>query len=61
MNTVKQGILMAASAFMFVALFSNFMDGRIDWISSFGVASGFILGSILMYLWQRDKKNRGCD
>ncbi len=61
MNTIKQGILMAASAFMFLALFSYFMNGRIDWISSFGVASGFILGSILMYLWQRDKKNRGCD
>jgi membrane associated rhomboid family serine protease len=58
MNTIKQGILMAASAFMFVALFSNFMDGRIDWISSFGVASGFILGSILMYLWQRDGKKQ---
>ena len=54
MNTIKQGILMAASAFIFFALFSNFMDGRIDWISSFCVASGFLLGSILMYFWQRD-------
>jgi len=58
MNTIKQGILMAASAFIFLALFSNFMDGRIDWISSFGVASGFLLGSILMYLWQRDGKKQ---
>jgi len=58
MNTIKQGIVMAASAFMFLALFSNFMDGRIDWISSFGVASGFLLGSILMYLWQRDGKKQ---
>ena len=49
---------MAASAFIFLALFSNFMDGRIDWISSFGVASGFLLGSILMYLWQRDGKKQ---
>jgi membrane associated rhomboid family serine protease len=58
MNTIKQGILMAASAFIFLTLFSNFMDGRIDWISSFGVASGFLLGSILMYLWQRDGKKQ---
>ena len=54
MNTIKQGILMAASAFIFSALFSNFMDGRIDWLLSFGVASGFLLGSIVMYLWQRN-------
>ena len=58
MNTIKQGILMAASVFIFSALFSNFMDGRIDWILSFGVASGFLLGSVLMYLWQRDGKKQ---
>ena len=56
MNTIKQGIMMAASAFIFSVLFSNFMDGRIDWILSFGVASGFLLGSIMMYLWQRNGK-----
>jgi len=58
MNTVKQGILMATAAFIFSALFSNFMDGRIDWLLSFGVASGFLLGSVLMYLWQRDGKKQ---
>ena len=54
MNTIKQGIMMTVSAFIFSALFSNFMDGSIDWILSFGVAGGFLLGSILTYLWQRD-------
>jgi len=58
MNTIKQGIVMAVSVFIFSALFSNFMDGRIDWLLSFGVASGFLLGSILMYLWQRDGKKQ---
>ena len=58
MNTIKQGIVMAASAFIASALFSNFMDGSIDWILSFGVASGFLLGSILAYLWQRDGKKQ---
>ena len=58
MNTIKQGILMAASAFIASALFSNFMDGRINWILSFGVAGGFLLGSVLMYLWQRDRKKQ---
>jgi len=58
MNTIKQGIAMAVSVFIFSALFSNFMDGRIDWLLSFGVASGFLLGSILMYLWQRDGKKQ---
>jgi hypothetical protein len=58
MNTIKQGILMAVSVFIFSALFSNFMDGRIDWLLSFGVASGFLLGSVLMYLWQRDGKKQ---
>jgi hypothetical protein len=58
MNTIKQGIVMAVSVFIFSALFSNFMDGRIDWLLSFSVASGFLLGSILMYLWQRDGKKQ---
>ena len=58
MNTIKQGIAMAVSVFIFSALFSNFMDGRIDWLLSFGVASGFLLGSILMYIWQRDEKKQ---
>lgn len=58
MNTIKQGILMAVSVFIFSALFSNFMDGRIDWLLSFSVASGFLLGSVLMYFWQRDGKKQ---
>lgn len=41
MNTIKQGILMAASGFIASAFFSYFTDGRINWISSVFIASGF--------------------
>jgi hypothetical protein len=58
MNTIKQGIVMAAYAFTVSALFSNFMDGRINWILSFGIASGFLLGSISAYFRQRDAKKQ---
>ncbi len=56
MNTIKQGIVIAASAFIASVLFSNFIEGTINWTSSFGIASGFLLGSILAYHWQRDIK-----
>ena len=58
MNAIKQGIMIASAAFIASALFSNFMYGSINWISSFGIASGFFLGSILAYLWQRDGKKQ---
>ncbi len=54
MNLVKQGILTATTAFIFTMLFSYFMDGKINWISSFGIASGFLLGTLLMYLWKKE-------
>ncbi len=54
MNLIKQGILMAIAAFTFSSLFSYFMDGKINWILSFGIASGFLLGTLLMYLWKKE-------
>lgn len=54
MNLIKQGILMAIAAFTFSMLFSYFMDGKINWIVSFGIASGFLLGTLLMYLWKKE-------
>ncbi|NOR46878.1 MAG: hypothetical protein GQ533_02355 [Methanosarcinaceae archaeon] len=30
------------------------IDGKINWIIASGVASGFLFGSIVMYLWQRN-------
>jgi len=47
MNSIKQGILMAIAAFIFSMLFSYFMDGKINWILSFGIASGFLLGTLM--------------
>ena len=58
MNKIKQGIVMAASAFIASALFYNLMEGSINWILSFGIASGFLLGSISAYFRQRDAKKQ---
>lgn len=54
MNQIKQGILMTIAAFIFSMLFSYFMDGNINWTLSFGVASGFLLGTLLMHLWKKE-------
>jgi hypothetical protein len=54
MNTVKQGILMATAAFITSLLVTYLIDGKINWIIASGVASGFLFGSIVMYLWQRN-------
>lgn len=56
MNTVKQGILMATVAFITSLLVTHLIDGKINWIIASGVASGFLFGSIVMYLWQRNGK-----
>lgn len=58
MNKIKQGIVMAAYAFTVSAFLSNFMYGSINWILSFGIASGFLLGSISAYFRQRDAKKQ---
>jgi hypothetical protein len=58
MNTIKQGIMITSAAFIASALFSNFMYGSINWILSFGIASGFLLGSISAYFRQRDAKKQ---
>ena len=54
MNTVKQGILMATAAFITSLLVTYLIDGKINWMIASGVASGFLFGSIVMYLWQRN-------
>ena len=54
MNTIKQGILMATAAFITSLLVTYLIDAKINWILASGVASGFLLGSLLMYLWQRN-------
>ncbi len=61
MNLIKQGILMAIAAFAFSMLFSYFMDGKIKWILSFGIASGFLLGTLLMYLWKKEATKESGD
>ncbi len=53
MNTIKQGIVMATAAFVTSLLVTHLIDTKINWILASGIASGFLLGSIVMYLWQR--------
>jgi hypothetical protein len=54
MNTIKQGILMATVAFITSLLVTHLIDGKINLILASGAASGFLLGSIVMYLWLRN-------
>ena len=54
MNTIKQGILMATTAFITSLLVTYLIDTKINWILASGIASGILLGSIVMYLWQKD-------
>jgi len=55
MNQIKQGILTAIAVFIFSLLFSYFMYGKINWILSFGIASGFLLGTLLMHIWKKEE------
>jgi hypothetical protein len=54
MNTIKQGIMIASAAFIASLLVTYLIDAKINWILASGVASGLLLGSLLMYLWQRN-------
>jgi hypothetical protein len=58
MNTIMQGILMATVGFISSLLFTYLIDGRINWIIASGVASGFLFGSLVMYLWHRDAEKQ---
>ena len=58
MNTIKQGILMATAAFITSLLVTYLIDAKINWILASGVASGFLLGSLLTYLWQRNEERQ---
>jgi hypothetical protein len=55
MNPIKHGIPTAIAAFTFSSLFNYFMDGKINWISSFGIASSFLLGTLLMHLLKKEE------
>ena len=58
MNTIKQGILMATVGFITSLLVTYLIDGKINWMISSGVASGFLFGSLVIYLWQRDAEKQ---
>ena len=58
MNTIKQGILMATVGFITSLLVTHLIDGKINWIIASGVAGGFLFGSLVIYLWQRDAEKQ---
>ena len=61
MNMIKQGILIATVGFITSLLVTYSIDGKINWIMSFGVASGFLFGNLVIYLWQRDAEKTNSD
>ncbi len=58
MKTIKQGILMVTGGFVTSLLVTYLIDGKINWIISFGIASGFLFGSLIVYLWQKDAEKQ---
>ncbi|MCZ7383489.1 MAG: hypothetical protein O8C63_01935 [Candidatus Methanoperedens sp.] len=49
MNLIKQGILVVVTVFIVTMIIGHFVFGRINWILSFGIASGSLLGILLKY------------
>ena len=58
MKTIKQGILMVTGGFVTSLLVTYLIDGKINWIISFGIANGFLFGSLIVYLWQKDAEKQ---
>ncbi|MCX9012780.1 MAG: hypothetical protein OIN66_16890 [Candidatus Methanoperedens sp.] len=58
MNLIKQGLLIAALVFIGSLIIGCFIFGRINWILSFGIAGGSLLGTLLRYLWLRDAREQ---
>lgn len=62
MNLIKQGILTVVTVFIVTMIIGNFFFGRINWILSFGIASGSLLGTLLKHYWLRnDQKQKSGD
>jgi xanthine/uracil permease len=49
MTPIKQGILVAIIVFIGTMIIGHFIFGRINWLLSFGIATGSLLGILLKY------------
>lgn len=58
MNMIKQGILIATVGFITSLLVTYLIDGKINWMISSGVASGFLFGILVIDLWQKDAEKQ---
>ncbi len=56
MNLIKKGIIVAVILFISTLTIGHFVFGKINWILSFGIAGGSLLGNLFRYLWERDAK-----
>jgi hypothetical protein len=60
MNLIKQGILVVVTIFIVTMIIGHFVFGRINWLLSFGIASGSLLGTLLRHYWLRSaQKQKG--
>ncbi|MFZ3060338.1 MAG: hypothetical protein WA102_11470 [Candidatus Methanoperedens sp.] len=58
MNLIKQGILVVVTVFIVTMIIGHFVFGRINWILSFGIASGLLLGTLLRHYWLRSAQKQ---
>lgn len=58
MNLINQGILVVVTVFIVTMIIGHFIFGRINWILSFGIASGLLLGTLLRHYWLRNDQKQ---
>lgn len=58
MNLIKQGILVAVTVFIVTMIINHFVFGRFNWLLSFGIASGSLLGTLLRHYWLRSAQKQ---
>lgn len=54
MNLIKQGITVAVIVFIGTMIIGYFIFDKINWILSFGITGGSLIGILLMYLWKKE-------
>ena len=58
MNLIKQGILVVVIVFIVTMIIGHFVFGRINWLLSFEIASGSLLGTLLRHYWLRSAQKQ---
>ncbi len=58
MDLIEQRILVVVIVFVVTMIIGHFIFGRINWILSFGIASGSLLGTLLKHYWLRSAQKQ---